>query len=133
MAVVEALCDLLRQQLDLAFLGPLCLLVVEPGQHMLLVQALELLALAGDVGEDVGHLVRDVGPPRRQQVHLDHGVSVVDVVRPLRQEAAPVFVGREEHAARVDSSSAAAEAVAGGTRRSIPGALCRVVRVRLPV
>lgn len=99
-ALVEPLGDVLRQALNVPLLGLLGALVVEAGEHVLLVQALELLALAGDVGEEVGDLVGDVGPARGQQVHLDHGVAVVVVV-PAGEEAPPVrgLVGREENGA----------------------------------
>lgn len=50
MAIVEPLGNLLRQGLNVALLGALGVLVVETGQHMLLVQALELLRLARHVG-----------------------------------------------------------------------------------
>lgn len=117
MAIMKTLGNLLRQALDVPLLGPLGFLVVEPGQHMLLVQALELLRLARDVGQDLRDLVGDVGPPRRQQVHFYHGVAVVVVVgRAGGEEAAPVVVGVEEdRGAR--RCRAAAEAV--GRRRAV--------------
>lgn len=49
-ALVEALGDILRQPFDLALLSLLGLLVIEARQHVLLVQAFQLLALAGDIG-----------------------------------------------------------------------------------
>jgi hypothetical protein len=99
-ALVEAPCDVLGQALDVPLLGLLGALVVEAGQDVLLVQALELLGAPGDVGEELRHLVGDVGPARRQAVHLDDGVPVVVVVA-AREEPAPVrgLVGREEHGA----------------------------------
>lgn len=111
MAVVETAGDVLRQPLDIPFLGLLGALVVEARQHMLLMQPLELLRLLGDVGQEIRHLVRDVSPARRQQVHLDHRVAVIVVVA-AREEAAAVrgLVGGEEHG----SAGGGAEALGAG-------------------
>ncbi len=82
MALVEGARDVLGQRLDGGLLGALGVVVVEARQHVLLVQALQRLALARHAGQEVRHLVRHVGPARRQQVHLDDGVAVVvEVVR----------------------------------------------------
>ena len=101
MAVVKAARNRLRQPLNLVLLGALghCVLV-EPGQHVLLVQPVEQLALARHLAQDLGHLVRNVGPARRQEVHLDHGVTAVAaklvgalfVEGDWRQQAAAVLV-----------------------------------------
>lgn len=108
---METLGDVLRQGLDLPLLGPLGILVVEAREHMLLVQPLQLLALARHVGQQVRHLIRDVGPARREQVHLDYGVAVIMVVGGARgEQAAAVVVGVEEDGA----TSGAAEAVGRG-------------------
>jgi hypothetical protein len=132
-AVVEAARDGLRELLNLPLLGPLRVVVVEAGQHVLLVQPLELLALVRDVGQQLRDLVRHVGPARREQVHLDHGIPVVGIVGARRQEAAPVVVGREEHAGARAAGCGGAEAVRDGRGGPIPVALRRVVGVRLPV
>lgn len=131
-AVVEPARDVLRQLLDIPLLGLLGALVVEAGQHMLLVQPLELLRLLGDVGEQVRHLVRDVGPARGQQVHLDHGVAVVVVVA-ARQEAAPVrgLVGGEEHGGAGGGAEALGAGEVVATAILVP--VGRVVSVGLPV
>lgn len=81
-AVVEPLGDGLRELLYLTFLVPLSLVVVKPRQYVLLMQPLQLLALAGDVGQQLRHFVRRIRPPRRKQVHLDHRIAVVDIVGP---------------------------------------------------
>lgn len=132
MAVVEAARDVLRQLLDIPLLGLLGALVVEARQHMLLVQPLELLRLLGDVGEQVRHLVRDVGPARGQQVHLDHGVAVVVVVA-ARQEAAPVrgLVGGEEHGGAGGGAEALGAGEVVATAILVP--VGRVVSIGLPV
>lgn len=100
-ALVEALRDALCQALDLALLGALGLLVVEARQDVFLVQALEGLGLSGDVGQEVRHLVADVGPPRRQQVHLDDGVPIVVVVAPRQQPLGILPRARASDAATV--------------------------------
>lgn len=133
-ALVEAPGDLLGQALDLALLGPLGLLVVEAGEHVFLVQAVELLALLRNLGQQVRDLVADVGPAGRQQVHLDHGVAiVVGVVRARRQQAAPVLVGREEEAAAGAAAAGAVRACRCRRVVSIPRSLGRVVCIRRPV
>jgi len=132
-AVVEAARDGLCELFNLPLLGPLRVVVVEAGQHVLLVQPLELLALVRDVGQQLRDLVRHVGPARREQVHLDHGIAVVGIVGTCRQEAAPVVVGREEDAGACAASCGGAEAVRDGRGRPIPVALRRMVGVRLPV
>ena len=50
-ALVESLCDLLRELFDLRLLSPLGVVVIEPGEDMLLVQPLQALALGGYVGQ----------------------------------------------------------------------------------
>lgn len=57
-AFVEPLGDGLRKLLYLPFLILLGLLIVEPRQYVLLVQPLQLLALARDVGQQLRHFVR---------------------------------------------------------------------------
>ncbi len=43
-------------------------------------QSFQLLALARDVGKELRDLVRDVGPARGKQVHLDYRIAVIHVV-----------------------------------------------------
>lgn len=129
-AVMEALGDILRHALNVLLLGALRLLVVEAWQHMLLMQALQLLRLARNVGQDVCDLVGDVGPPRRQQVHLDHGVAIVVVVgRSGGQQAAPVVVCIKEHRGAGGGAKALGRAVGAG----IFVAVCGMVGVGLSV
>jgi hypothetical protein len=52
-------------------------LVVEPREDVLRVQLVQLGRLEGDFFQHVVDLVLDVDPARRQQVHLDHGISIV--------------------------------------------------------
>lgn len=51
MAVVKALGDVLRKSLNLPLFGPFRILIVEAREHMLLMQALQLLALTRHVGQ----------------------------------------------------------------------------------
>ena len=93
-ALVEAPCDVLREALDLDLLVLLGLVVVEAGQDVRLVQLVEPLALDGDLGEELGDFVRDVGPARGQQVHLDHGVAIVLECAAREQPAAVRVEGK---------------------------------------
>lgn len=76
-ALVKPLGDLLCQVLDLALLGPLGLLVIEAREDVLLVQPVELLALLRNFGEEFRDVVVDLGPARREEVHLDHDVAII--------------------------------------------------------
>jgi hypothetical protein len=131
-AIVEALGDVLRQPLDIPFLGLLGPLVVEARQHMLLVQSLQLLRLLGHVGQQIRHLVCDVGPARRQQIHLDDRVAVIVVVA-AREKAATVrgLVGGEEHGGTGGGAEALSAGEVVATAILVP--MGRVVSVGLPV
>jgi hypothetical protein len=120
LAHLEAARDLLRELLDFALLALLHLLVVESREHVLLVQLVELAGLLCDVGEVFGDLVLDVEPPRRQQVHLNHGIAVVVVGTSPAYE--PLLLGR---------AAAIAKAIGDGAAMAL--LLGRVVRVRLAV
>ena len=114
LALLEDAGDVLGELLDLALLALLDLLVVEAGQHVLLVHLVEAAGLLGDVGEVLGDLVLDVEPARRQQVHLDDVVAIV-------------LEGIDEPLALL-----VAEAIGHGPAVA-RGLLGRVVRVRLAV
>lgn len=129
-ALVKPPRDFLCQPLDLAFLGPLRLIVVEARQYMLLVQPVQLLALFRNVGQQLRHLIGHVRPSRWEQVHLDHRIAVVHIVGPRRQETSPVLVRGEQHPRAHPAAAAEAAAPAG---QAIPVALGRMVGVGLPV
>lgn len=120
LAALEAAGDGLGEQLDLALLALLDVLVVEAGQHVLLVQRVEAARLPGDVGQQLGDVVLHVEPARRQQVHLDDGVAVVVVA-----------AAGHEALALLGAAPAVREAIGG--RRTGARPLRRVVRVRLAV
>lgn len=124
-AVVEAFGDVLRQLLDLVLLGLLGVLVIEAGQDVLLVEALEGLRLARDVRQQVRHLVRYVGPARGQQVHLDDGVAIVVVG--AGQQALLVLRGRRR------GIGAAEVGKTGTAGAGVTGLLRRVVRIGLAI
>jgi hypothetical protein len=126
MAIVETLGDLLREPLDLALLGLLSLVVVEAGQDVLLVQPLERVALGRNDGEKLRHLVADVGPTRREEVHLYDGVAVVLEGASRKQTAAVVL-------AVAGAGEAVREAIAARGPLAVRGPFCRVVRIRLSV
>lgn len=120
LALLEAPRNLLGEVLDFALLPLLHLLIVEAGEHVLLVQLVELAGLLRDVGEMLGDLVLDVEPSRWQQVHFDDRVAVV-------------LVGTRGHEplALIGHALAVAEAI--GCTAAIACLLSRVVRVRLAV
>lgn len=120
-ALVKALCDVLGEPLDLHLLGSLGLVIVEAREHMRLVQLVEALALCGNLGEQLCDVVRDVRPPRRQQVHLDYSVAIIFECA-AREQPAPVFMRKA--AARVGVREAAL---------GIFGSLVGMMSVRLPV
>ena len=91
-------------------------------------QSFQFLALARDVGKELRDLVRDVGPTRGEQVHLDYRITVIHVVGARRQETPSILVRREQH----PCAGSAAEAVARAGR-PIPVALGRMMGVGLPV
>lgn len=110
-AVVEALGNILCQTLDLPLLGPLGVLIVEAREYVLLVQPLQFLALACYIGQQICHLICNVGPAWREQVHFDHSITVIVVVgRAGGEQAAAVVIGVEEHGA----AGSVAEAVSRG-------------------
>ncbi|KAG3176215.1 hypothetical protein PC129_g25557 [Phytophthora cactorum] len=51
MAGMETLCYFLSERLNLSLLGALGVVVVETGEHMLLMELLEVLALSSEIGE----------------------------------------------------------------------------------
>lgn len=139
MAVMESLGDSLREALDLALVGSPCArtsvgVVVEPGQDVSLVQALQLSRLVRDARQRLVDLVRDVRPARREDIHLDHRIAAVVGVRRV-QAARPMIVecaGRQEPSAVLVAGAAHREAIReAGARpaRAIPCSLGRVVGV----
>lgn len=126
MTVMEALCDLLGELLDLGLLGALGVVVIEARKDMLLVQLLEALALGSDVGEQVSDLVGNVGPAWGKQVHLNYGVAIV-VECAGRQQAAAIFV-------RIVAAGVGIGQGTGPRRAGSVGSPLRgMVRIRLPV
>lgn len=119
LALLERLGDVLGKVLDLALLPFLDGLIVEAGQHMLLVELVQLARLLRNVGEGFGDFVLDIEPARRQQIHLNHSIAVV-------------FVGTRGHEPLALLGHAAlAEAIGG--KAGIARLLGRVVRVGLAV
>lgn len=121
MALVKALCNLLGEPLDLDLFGPLGFVVVKPREDVCLVQLVQPLALRRNLGEEVRNLVRDVGPSRGQEVHLNYSVAIIFECA-ARQQPAPVL--RRKAAAGVGVREAY-----GG----IFGSLVGMMSVRLPV
>lgn len=66
LAFLERSRDFLGELLDFSLLALLDGLVVETGQHVLLMQLVKLPGLLSNVGEGFGDLVLDVEPARRQ-------------------------------------------------------------------
>lgn len=92
MAFVEPLSDFLGKFLDLSFLGPLCIVIIEARQHMLLVKLLKALPLDGNFGEKLSYLIGNIGPSWGKQVHLDHGVAII--LECAGRQQAPAIVVR---------------------------------------
>ena len=133
-AVVEGPRYALGELLYLAFLGLLGLFVIEARQYVFLVQALQLLAVARNAIEQLCDFIRDIGPPRGKQIHLDHGVAIFDgIVRPGGEQATAVLVGGEQDAGAGAESGRSAEAIVRRAGRTIALPVRRVVGVRLPV
>jgi hypothetical protein len=120
LAFLEAPRNFLRQLFDFALLPLLDRFVVEPREHVLLVQLVELPRLLRYLGQLFRHLVLDVQPSRGEQVHLNHRVAVV-------------FKGSLGHEAQSLLRHAPAFAIAVRPRAAISRFLCGMVRVRLAV
>jgi hypothetical protein len=124
LALVEAAGDALGQALDLVLLADAHVLVVEARQQVLLGQVVELAHLGSDVGENGGDLVLGVEPARRQQVHLDDGVSGGVVVE---------GGGGDEAAALLGGGGRLGEGIGEGLGGGEAGLLGGVVGVGLAV
>lgn len=79
MAFVEIPRNLLREPLNLCFLRPLCVVVIESREDMFLVKLVKIVAFGSNVGKNLGNLVCNLRPARWEHVHLNHGVTIVFV------------------------------------------------------
>lgn len=120
-ALVEALCDVLGESLDLDLFPPLGFVIVKSREDMCLMQLVQTLALRGNLGEQLRDLVRNISPSRRQKVHLNYSVAIIFECA-ARQQPAPVL-GRK----------AAGGVCVGEAPGGIFGSLVGMMSVRLAV